>query len=89
MENERSTWIMYGVDWDDPEQVTLAYCEDPMESGKRIAMHLRDIYPIASAAQIKKLIGTKVGDIIEKKKTTKKYHRKGRIPTESIKSTET
>lgn len=68
------------------EQVISAYCEDPIESGKRIAMHLRDIYPIASAAQIKKLIGTKVGDIIEKKKTTKNTIEKTEYPQNLLKA---
>lgn len=38
------------------DYVTSAYKEDPEESGKKIAEHIMDIYPIASASQIKKLI---------------------------------
>jgi hypothetical protein len=39
-----------------------------VESGKRIAMHTMKVYPMASAAQIKKLIGVQVGEAPEKKK---------------------
>ncbi len=41
--------------------VTSAYSEDPVESGKRIVAHMEDIYPIATPAQIRKLIGLRVG----------------------------
>lgn len=37
--------------------VTAAYNEKPDESSNRIAEHIRDVYPIATEAQIKKLIG--------------------------------
>ena len=37
--------------------VRLAYKEDPKKSAERIAEHLREIYPEASEAQIKKIIG--------------------------------
>ena len=36
--------------------VTAAYDEAPMQSGRRIADHIMDIYPIANAKQIKKVI---------------------------------
>ncbi len=39
--------------------VTSAYKEKPEESAKRIADHIRDIYPIATEKQIKKIIGVK------------------------------
>jgi len=39
--------------------VTAAYSESAAESGKRIAEHITDIYPVASPAQIKKVIGVK------------------------------
>lgn len=38
------------------ELVTSAYNEAPEESGKRIVAHIMDVYPIATATQIKKLI---------------------------------
>ncbi len=41
--------------------VTAAYKEKPLESGEKIAMHLNEVYPIATPAQIKKLIGRPVG----------------------------
>lgn len=37
--------------------VTSAYKEEPAKSGSRIAEHIMDIYPIATAAQIKKVFG--------------------------------
>lgn len=43
---------IFGYDY-----VTSAYCESPSDSGKRILDHMEDIYPIATAAQIKKVIG--------------------------------
>jgi hypothetical protein len=54
---------IFGYDY-----VTSAYRENPVESGKRIAMHTMKVYPMASAAQIKKLIGVQVGEAPEKKK---------------------
>ena len=39
------------------EHVTSAYGEDPAVSAERIAEHIRDVYPIATAQQIKKVIG--------------------------------
>ena len=50
------------------DHVTSAYGESPLESGKKIAMHLMDVYPIASSDQIKKLIGRPVGSAPERKK---------------------
>ena len=90
MGNENGTWIMYGVEWDDPEclhtvqdainyineigflplfknsipgfsleertvpesiwgyeNVTSRYNENPLDSGKAIAQHIRELYPIA------------------------------------------
>ena len=52
--------------------VTSAYSENPLESGKKIAMHLMDVYPIATSDQIKKLIGRPVGTVPERKKSEKK-----------------
>lgn len=37
--------------------VTSAYKESPKESGKRIVQHMNAIYPIASAEQIRKVLG--------------------------------
>lgn len=37
--------------------VTSAYKEQPLESGAKIAAHIQDVYPIATAKQIKKVIG--------------------------------
>lgn len=42
------------------DMVTSAYSEDPVDSGKRIAMHIFEDYPIATPRQIKKLLGIKV-----------------------------
>lgn len=56
------------------DYITSAYCEDSVESGKRIAKHMMEVYPIASAAQIKKLIGVPVGEAPEKKKPVKKVN---------------
>ena len=47
---------IFGYDY-----MTSAYRENSWESGKKIAMHLMDVYPIASINQIKKLIGRPVG----------------------------
>ncbi len=44
------------------ELVTSAYHEEPAGSGKRIAEHIKDIYPIASSSQIRKVIGVKTDD---------------------------
>ena len=41
------------------EYVTSAYREEPVDSAKRIAAHMIDIYPIATAEQIRKVIGIK------------------------------
>lgn len=54
------------------DHVTSAYSENPLESGKKIVMHINDVYPIASADQIKKLIGRPVGVAPERKKVEKK-----------------
>ncbi len=37
--------------------VTNAYAESPEESAKRIAEHLREIYPVATVKQIRRIIG--------------------------------
>lgn len=58
---------LWGYDY-----VTSAYAESPMDSGKRIAMHMIENYPIATAEQIKKVIGVKVGETPKKIKTEKK-----------------
>ena len=42
------------------EHVTSAYREEPLESAGRIAKHMRDIYPIAAAEQILKVLGVGV-----------------------------
>ena len=39
------------------DHVTSRYNEDPAESGKAIAAHMMEIYPVASKKQIKRLIG--------------------------------
>lgn len=43
------------------ELVTSAYKESPAESGHRIAKHITENYPIAAAAQIKRLLGKPAG----------------------------
>lgn len=53
------------------DYVTSAYHEKSVESGKRIAKHMMDMYPSESASQIKKLIGVQVGEAPEKKATKK------------------
>ncbi len=78
MGNESGTWVMYGVEWNDPEHifgydhVTSAYNESHTESGKRIAMHLVENYPIATGEQIKHILETTVGMPTEKTKKEKK-----------------
>ena len=42
---------IFGYDY-----VTSAYSEDPAESGQKIINHLKDVYPIATDKQIKKLV---------------------------------
>lgn len=54
---------IFGYDY-----VTSAYNEDPLESGRKIANHLMDVYPIASSEQIRKLIGRPVGATPKRKK---------------------
>ena len=56
---------LWGYDY-----VTSAYKEDPDESARRIAKHILDVYPIATAEQIKNVIGLKPG---ERKEPTRKY----------------
>lgn len=56
--------------------VTSAYRENPLESGKKIAMHINEVYPIATPEQIKKLIGRPVGVAPERKKVEKKADKK-------------
>jgi len=41
------------------DHVTSAYHEEPEESGKRIVKYIMDQYPIATAAQIRKVIGVR------------------------------
>ena len=48
---------LWGYDY-----VTSAYKESAAESAMRIAKHMMDIYPIASAKEIGKIIGAKVGE---------------------------
>ncbi len=52
--------------------ITSAYNEIPVESGKRIAMHLMEVYPIATAEQIKTVLGNIVGETPERAKKEKK-----------------
>ncbi len=42
--------------------------ENPLESGKKIEMHINEVYPIASPEQVMKLIGRPVGVASERKK---------------------
>ncbi|WP_026519475.1 AlkZ-related protein [Butyrivibrio sp. FCS006] len=44
--------ILWGYD-----HVTSAYKESSADSGARIAEHMKDIYPIATSAQMKKVLG--------------------------------
>jgi hypothetical protein len=44
------------------ERVTSAYKEEPIVSAKRIVKHMMEIYPIATAAQIRKVIGVSVDE---------------------------
>ncbi|WP_081832835.1 AlkZ-related protein [Oribacterium sp. P6A1] len=48
---------LWGYDY-----VTSAYKESPEESAKRIAKHIIEVYPIATAEQIKNVIGLKPGE---------------------------
>lgn len=43
------------------EHVTKAYCESPVDSANRILEHMRDIYPIATEAQMRKIVGLPMG----------------------------
>ncbi|MCF0229883.1 MAG: hypothetical protein HUJ76_09370 [Parasporobacterium sp.] len=54
------------------DHVRSAYNEPPVESGKRIALHIMELYPDASASQIRKVIGVQAGGTPEKKKPEKK-----------------
>lgn len=62
MGNESGTWIMYGVDWDDPEciwgydVVSADYRINPMDSWQKIVDHMHEIYPIATDKQIRKVL---------------------------------
>lgn len=72
MGNESGTWVMYGVDWDDPEcihtveeamehiygydHVTSCYKEEPGTSWNRIVEYMHETYPIATDRQIRKLL---------------------------------
>lgn len=51
---------LWGYDY-----ATSAYGETPQESGRRIVQHMRNEYPIATAAQIQKVIGVKVSEKAE------------------------
>ncbi len=44
------------------ELVAAAYSESPLESGARMVKHIKEVYPIATDAQIKKLIGLSAGE---------------------------
>lgn len=57
---------IFGYDY-----VRSAYCEEPLESGQKIARHIMDIYPDASIDQIIKLIGVPVGVVPQRKKVKK------------------
>ena len=48
--------------------VTSAYKEEPIGSAKRIARHLRDVYPVADAGAIRKVIGLRPGERKEPEK---------------------
>ena len=48
--------------------VTSAYKEEPIDSAKRIARHLRDVYPVADAGAIRKVIGLRPGERKEPEK---------------------
>ena len=54
------------------EHVTSAYTESATESGERIAKYLMEIYPIATAQQIRRVIGNIVGETPERVKKEKK-----------------
>ena len=54
------------------EYVTSAYSETAVDSGKRIAMHLMEIYPIATSEQTKKVLGGIAGEAPERTKKEKK-----------------
>ena len=57
------------------EYVTSAYKEDPADSGKRIARYIHEIYPIATAEQIRKVIGVEDQEKVGKKKEEIQYPR--------------
>lgn len=44
------------------DHVTSAYKEEPEDSAKRISNHIKDIYPIATAEQIRNIIGVRPGE---------------------------
>lgn len=54
------------------EYVTSAYTEEPVESGKRIVKHMMEVYPIATAEQIRKVISAPAGKPVKKEKIAKK-----------------
>lgn len=54
------------------DNVTSAYSESAIESGKRIAKHIMEVYPIATADQIRKLLGNIVGTTPDRVKKAKK-----------------
>lgn len=48
------------------EHVTGAYTESAVESAKRIAKQIMEVYPIATAQQIRRVMGNIVGEVVEK-----------------------
>ena len=57
MGNESGTWIMYGVDWDDPECIHTV--DEAIEYIKKIVflpLFKHEIYPIATDKQIRKVL---------------------------------
>lgn len=54
------------------EHVTAAYKEEPIVSGKRIVTHMMEVYPIATAEQIRKVIGVPAGAPVKKERKIKK-----------------
>ena len=54
------------------EQVTDAYKEEPIVSGERIMKHMMELYPVATAEQIRKVLG---GSVVEPEKKERKTKR--------------
>ena len=55
------------------EYVTSRYSETPEVSGKAIAQHIMELYPVANADQIKRLIGGAFGTEVKTKKKKTDY----------------